>query len=131
MNRLFSPASLTPGEIMEDVSVEVAADSDDDFRVMFSRLCQYRKPTLLMVDRPYNQQTDDDINPDGYTYYDSPAQPNHTNQCDSGNRRDRPTSYSLYRLNFLNLHIKSVPSYVERFGESGYFKHTIRVAPLH
>ena len=119
VNRLFSPLSLTSGKIMEDVSVEIAGDSDDDFKATFSRLCQYRKPTLLMVDRPYNQQTDDDVNPDGYTYYDDD---------DSGNNRSRLIGYNLHRLNFLNLHVKSVPSYLEIFEQFGHSKHTIKVA---
>ena len=128
MNKLFSPESLTSGKVMEGVRVEIAADSDDDFKTMFSRLCQYRKPTLMMIDRPYNQQTADEASPDGYTDYDSLLQRNHVDQHSVQDKYNSRAGYNLYHLNFLNLHVKSLPSYLDRFGYSDQPKHTIKVA---
>jgi len=57
VSKLFSPLLLSSSpisfiEIMDRVRVGV----DDGCKTTFAQLCQYRKPTVLMLDQPYSKE---------------------------------------------------------------------------
>ena len=97
-------------------STQTAADSDQerftvkvdaDCQSIFTKLCHYQKPTVLMVDRPYSQ-TEHEEEGDYYNYYGE--------------------DNSTISRNFLHWDIGSMTKYLDKVKEAQPALHTVKVA---
>jgi len=104
-HKLFSPSTLSTthnNTTTKLLTNNVTAIIDDDCMDSFLQCCEYSKPTIVMLDQPY------DSSKDGCYFYD-----------DSDNN------------NFMALYNKSIPSYINgrmSSDSSTNFTHTVKVA---